>query len=56
MQNSVESLGYISNATAQVTPDLLQALTILSDTTVRRSAVDLEGLKPYWKSEKRLFF
>ena len=26
---------------------------ILSDTTVRRSAVDQENLKPYWKSEKR---
>ena len=25
---------------------------ILSDTTVRRSAVDREDLKPYWKSEK----
>ena len=25
---------------------------ILSDTTVRRSAVDREDLKPYWKSQK----
>ena len=42
----------ISSATAQVVPDLLKALAILSDTTVRRSAVDREDLKPYWKSEK----
>ena len=31
----------------------LWSLAILSDTTVRRSAVDWEDLKPYWKSEKR---
>ena len=42
----------ISSATAQVAPDPLKALAILSDTTVRRSAVDREDLKPYWKSEK----
>ena len=30
----------ISSATAQVAPDLLKALSILSGTTVRRSAVD----------------
>ena len=41
----------MSSATAQVVPDLLKALVILSDTTIRRSAVDLEELKPYWKSE-----
>ena len=45
----------ISSATAQVAPDLLKALAVLSDTTVRRS-VDREGLKPYWKSEKRPHF
>ena len=28
----------------------------LSDTTVRRSAVDREDLKPNWKSEKRPHF
>ena len=43
----------ISSATAWVAPDLLKALAILSDTTARRSAVDREDLKPYWKSEKR---
>ena len=46
----------ISSATAQVDPDLLKALAILSDTTVRRSTVDQEDLKPNWKSEKRPHF
>ena len=53
MPNSAKS---ISSATARVTPDLLKALPILSDTTVRRSAVDREDLKPYWKSEKKPHF
>ena len=56
MQNSVKTLGYIKCYTAQVAPDLLKALAILSDTTARRSAVDQEDLKPYWKSEKRSHF
>ena len=43
----------ISSATARVAPDLLKALEILSDTSLRRSAVDREDLKPYWKLEKR---
>ena len=42
----------ISSATARVAPDLLKALALLSDVTVRRSAVDREDLKLYWKSEK----
>ena len=42
----------ISSATARPAPNLLKALTILSDTTVRRSAIDWEELKSYWKSEK----
>ena len=42
----------MSSATAWVAPDLLKALASLSDTTVRRSAVDQEDLKLYWKSEK----
>ena len=46
----------ISNAIARVAPDLLEALAILSDTTVRRSVVDREDIKSYWKSEKRLHF
>ena len=33
---------------------MLKALAILPDTAVRRSAVDQEDLKPYWKSEKIL--
>ena len=39
----------ISSAAARVVPDLLKALAIISDTTVSRSAVDSESLKPYWK-------
>ena len=46
----------ISNATARVAPDLIKILTITSDTTARRSAVDWEDLKPYWKLEIRLHF
>ena len=43
----------ISSASAQVVSDLLKALAIQSDTSVRRSAIDREDLKLYWKSEKR---
>ena len=44
----------ISSATAGVAAaDLFNVLAILSDETVRRSAVDQDGLKPCWKSEKR---
>ena len=39
----------ISIATARVTRDLLKALAILSDTTVKRAAVDREDLNPYRK-------
>ena len=42
----------ISSATAQVAPDMLKALAILSDTTVRRSGVDQEDLKPYGNQKK----
>ena len=45
-----------SSSTAQEVPNLLKALAILSDETAKRYAVDLEGLKPYWESEKRLHF
>ena len=38
--------------TARVSPDLLEALAVLSDKTVRRSAVDREDPKPYWKFKK----
>ena len=37
----------ISRATVQVAPDLLKALAILSDTALKRSAIDQEDLKPY---------
>ena len=46
----------VSSATARVAPDLLKALAIISNTTVKRSAVDREDLKPYWKSEKSTHF
>ena len=39
---------------ARLARDLLKALAILSDLTVRKSAVDQEDLKPYWKKEKIL--
>ena len=42
----------ISSATTRVAPDLLKALAILSDTTVRQSAVNWEDLQPYCQSEK----
>ena len=43
----------ISSATAWVIPDLLKALAILLDTTVKRSAVDGEDLKSYTKNQKK---
>ena len=46
----------ISSATTHVASDLLKALAILSGTTVRRSAVDQEDLKPYSKSEEKATF
>ena len=42
----------IPKATTGVATDLLKALAILSDTSVKISSVDPEDLKPYWKSEK----
>ena len=45
MPNPFQGLGY--SATAR---GILKALEVLSDTTVRRSAVNREDLKPYWKS------
>ena len=46
----------ISIVTIQIVPGLLKALAILSDTTMRRSAVDWEDLKPYWKWKKKTHF
>ena len=46
MPNPVKTL-HISSATAREAPDLLKALTVLLDATVRISAVDQEDLKPY---------
>ena len=46
----------VPSATGRVAPDLLKAVAILSVTTVRRSAIDREYLKPYWKLEKGHIF
>ena len=45
----------ISSATAWVAPDLLKALAILSVTTIKKSAVDWEDLKPYILEIKKRF-
>ena len=52
MQNPVKNFGYIKCYCSSA-PHMLKALAILTDANVRRSAVDREDLKPYWKSEKR---
>ena len=54
MPNSVESIGYIKCYSSSSPRPVKTA--ILSDTTIRRSAVDQEDLKSYWKSEKRSDF
>ena len=51
MLNHVTSLGNIKCYSLS-SPSTVRALAILSDTAVRRSAVDWEDLKPYWKPEK----
>ena len=38
-------------ASIPVPQDLLITLALLPDTTVGKSTVDREDLKPYWKSE-----
>ena len=42
-----------AKAQAQVAPKRLQALAILSNTTIKQSAVEQEDLKLYWKLENR---
>ena len=46
----------ISSTTAIVVPDLSKPLVILSDMSIKRSAVDREHLHPYWKSGKWLHY
>ena len=46
----------ISSATARVASYLLKTVAILLETTVRRSVVDRENLKPHWKLGKRPYF
>ena len=50
MLNPVKDCGYIQCCSSS-SPSLLKGLAILSDTTVQRSAVNREDLKPYWKSQ-----
>ena len=56
MPNPVESFRYIKYYTACILLNILKTLAILSDPTVIQSAVDQEDLKPYWKSEKKVYF
>ena len=46
----------ISSTTAWVAPDLIKALAILSDTTVREFVGDRWDLELCWKSEKKVLF
>ena len=46
LTNPVKNLGYFKCYSSS-SPGQLKALAILSDTTVRRSEVDQEDLKPY---------
>ena len=55
-KNSISKALEISSSTAPVAPDLLKALTIISDATVIKSVVHREDLKPYCKSEKMSHF
>ena len=50
------SISAISFCRLACKEDLLKYLAILSDTTMRRTALDGEDLKPYWKSEKKATF
>ena len=51
IQSPIEGLEYIK-CIAWVAPDQLKALAFSSDTTGRRSVVEQELLKPYWKLQK----
>ena len=55
MSNPVKCVEYIKYYT-RVAPNLLKVTAFLSDINVRKSAIDREDLKRYWKSEKRLSF
>ena len=54
-QTLSKALG-ISSATAWVAPDLFKTLAILSDTTVRRSAIGQGDLRSYWNKKKMPYF
>ena len=53
MSDFVESLGYIKCYNLSSHRPVKDLLVSLSDATFRRSAVDREELKAYWKSYKR---
>lgn len=55
MQVLSKTLG-ISNAKAEIIPDLSKALVILPDKNVRNSTTEKKGLKQYWKAGKRPHF
>ena len=51
MSNTVESL-VNTNCYSSIS-FILKAIAVLSNTTVRRSAINQKDLKPYWKPQKR---
>ena len=48
MPHPAKSIGYVKCHSSS-SPRSVKSLAILSDTTVRRSAIDREDLKSYWK-------
>ena len=54
ISNSLESLGYIKCYSSSSSRPVKSPRNSIR--SVRRSAVDQEDLKPYWKSEKRPHF
>ena len=55
MPNPVKSLRYMKCYSPR-SPRTIKRPSNLSDTIAKRSKVDREDLKPYWKSEKRPYF
>ena len=50
-QTLPKALDISSVTTYNLAPELLEALAILSDTALRRSAVDEEDVNPYWNKK-----
>ena len=55
MPNPVKILGYIKYYNL-ISPRPIKTQAILPEVIVRKYAVGLEDLTPYWKSEKRSYF